>query len=887
MDTSDSKNASDKKKPKAETTRLPLVSSENKYGTTRRSQTREVSSRGRSPSPSPAPVSKRFPSPNASTRTSNSTLPVPKRAVSTERKRPCIPPPTPVHDTTLGSRKNPESSSLWPSTTRSVDASAPIGKREKQQPVSLSRSSTPERKNLSADVAENSTHSSRWPGRAAVAPSAVKASNNSKTDKMTKTTPSLFNFRTAVAPSSCTRRLSLDGTSKPQQKSSTDLLKLISREEMFSGSSVDNDDDFDAATVRRQSLPGSGAHGISPSVSKRVSPSRGSSPATIRQSSPSRQPQNSSSVLGFTSDINEKITKTNPSLFNFRTAVAPSSCTRRLSLDGTSKPQQKSSTDLLKLISHEEMFSGSSVDNDDEFDATTVRRQSLPGSGAHGMSPSVSGRVSPATIRQSSPSRQPQNSAFVPGFTPDINEKKTKTTPSLFNFRTAVAPSSCTRRLSLDGTSKPLLKSSTDLLKPISREEMFNGSSVDNDNDDFDAATTRRQSLPSSGAHGTSPLVSRRVSPATIRQSSPSRQPQNSSSVLGFTSDINEKKTKTTPSLFNFRTAVAPSSCTRRLSLDGASKPLLKSSTDLLKLISREEMFNGSSVDNDDDDDDDFDAATARRQSLPGSGAHGMSPSVSRRVSPSRGRSVTPCCSRGASPTRIIRPSSPSRQPQNSTFVPGFIADVKKGKKVENNAEDAHQLRLLYNRHLQWRYANARNIDALHSQKAKAEKIFYSVWRIILDLWDMVTEKRSDLKQLRLKLKIYSILDNQMNYLNKWASIERCHASSLTCIIEDLQSSTILVPVTGGATVDIKTVKSAVCAAVDVMMEIGSSLCSIIPLVEGTNSLASKLADVAAHERAMLDECESLLRSTAALQVEEDSLRTQLLLIKQNPSVYG
>ncbi|KAL9154595.1 hypothetical protein ABFS82_10G126300 [Erythranthe guttata] len=332
-------------------------------------------------------------------------------------------------------------------------------------------------------------------------------------------------------------------------------------------------------------------------------------------------------------------------------------------------------------------------------------------------------------------------------------------------------------------------------------------------------------------------------------------------------------------------TAAAPSLCMRRLSLDGTSKPLLKSLTDLLKLISREEMLSRTSVDN--DDDDNFDAARVRRQSLPCSGAHGTSPSISIRVSPSRGRSVTPSCSRGASPTRIIRPSSPSRQPQNSTFVPGFIADVKKGKKVENNAEDAHQLKQLYNRHLQWRYANARNIDALHSQKAKAEKIFYSVWRIILDLLDVVTKKRSDLKLLRLKLKIYSILDNQMNYLNKWASIERCHASSLTCIIEDLQSSTILVPVTGGATVDIKTVKSVVCSAVDVMMEIGSSLCSIIPQVEGTNILASKLADVVAHERAMLDECESLLRSTAALQVEEDSLRTQLLLIKQDHYVYG
>ncbi|GFP99864.1 QWRF motif-containing protein 8 [Phtheirospermum japonicum] len=155
----------------------------------------------------------------------------------------------------------------------------------------------------------------------------------------------------------------------------------------------------------------------------------------------------------------------------------------------------------------------------------------------------------------------------------------------------------------------------------------------------------------------------------------------------------------------------------RRLSLDGgASKPLLKSSSDLLIQISRDDdqmQRPGSSGSSD----------RALSNRTPGSRA--QSPSVSRGVSPSRAKPViTP--SRGSSPARG-RPSSPSRQPQSSTSVLSFIADIKKGKKAANHIEDVHQLRLLYNRHLQWRYVNARTCAALQSQKVKAEVCAYVI----------------------------------------------------------------------------------------------------------------------------------------------------------------
>ncbi|KAL7193491.1 hypothetical protein ACSBR2_025160 [Camellia fascicularis] len=121
----------------------------------------------------------------------------------------------------------------------------------------------------------------------------------------------------------------------------------------------------------------------------------------------------------------------------------------------------------------------------------------------------------------------------------------------------------------------------------------------------------------------------------------------------------------------------------------------------------------------------------------------------------------------------------------------------------------------------------------------------------------------------------------QIAYLQDWDSIERDHTSSLSQAIKDLQSNTLRLPVTGGAKGSIETVKAAVCSAVDVMQTMGSSIYSILSQVEGMNCLVSELADVSAQERAMLDECEGLLASTAAMQVEEYSLRTHLIQMKQ------
>lgn len=353
--------------------------------------------------------------------------------------------------------------------------------------------------------------------------------------------------------------------------------------------------------------------------------------------------------------------------------------------------------------------------------------------------------------------------------------------------------------------------------------------------------------------------------------------------------NLTDKLTKTASLSHSIKVESYP----RRLSLDRASKPLQKITSDLLmsrtcydsgKVMSNGCSSGDSSVRTQSASSSSPDKtllmyAASRAPSLPTSGLLLASPRVSRGISPATNKVGKPS-SRGPSPARA-RPSSPSQQPQSSTSVLSFIADIKKGNKGANHIEDVHQLRLLYNRHLQWHYANSRSDAVLHSLKVKAEKILHSMWRTIAYLLDSATAKRTHLQQLRLILKLYSILDNQLTCLDLWALVERDHANSLNLVTRELQEGTIRIPVTGGARGDIETIKAAVCSAVDVMQAMGSSLCSVVSQMEGMISLVSQVADMAAQERAMLDECESLMSITAAFQVQEYSLRTHISQSRQ------
>ncbi|XP_030553502.1 protein SNOWY COTYLEDON 3-like isoform X2 [Rhodamnia argentea] len=254
---------------------------------------------------------------------------------------------------------------------------------------------------------------------------------------------------------------------------------------------------------------------------------------------------------------------------------------------------------------------------------------------------------------------------------------------------------------------------------------------------------------------------------------------------------------------------------------------------------------------------------------------------ATRPASPSKvWTSSSPSPSKGMSSPSRVRPVSGSLTSSSnfSSSILSFSVDVRKGKMGEDRVVDAHMLRLLYNRYLQWRLVNAR-VDANSVvQRRNAEKIIWNSWVTISELQHSVTLKRMKLLLLRQKLKLTSILKGQISYLEEWSLLDRDHASSLLGATEALRASTLRLPVIGKAIqADVQKLKDAMGSAVDVMQAMASSICSLSLKVEEMNFLLAELVNVTAKEQLSMVQCKDYLSKLTAMQVKDCSLRTHIL----------
>ncbi|KAF7848342.1 hypothetical protein BT93_L2083 [Corymbia citriodora subsp. variegata] len=253
---------------------------------------------------------------------------------------------------------------------------------------------------------------------------------------------------------------------------------------------------------------------------------------------------------------------------------------------------------------------------------------------------------------------------------------------------------------------------------------------------------------------------------------------------------------------------------------------------------------------------------------------------ATRPASPSKvWTSSLPSPTKGMSSPSRVRPGSGSLTSSSNfnSSILSFSLDVRRGKMGEDRVVDAHMLRLLYNRYLQWRFVNAR-VDANSVvQRRNAEKIIWNSWVTISELQHSVTLKRMKLLLLRQKLKLTSILKGQISYLEEWSLLDRDHVSSLLGATEALRASTLRLPVIGKAIADVQKLKDAMGSAVDVMQAMASSICPFSLKVEEMNSFLAELVNVAAKEQLSLVQCKDFLSTLTAMQVKDCSLRTHVL----------
>ncbi|RDX83537.1 Protein ENDOSPERM DEFECTIVE 1, partial [Mucuna pruriens] len=204
--------------------------------------------------------------------------------------------------------------------------------------------------------------------------------------------------------------------------------------------------------------------------------------------------------------------------------------------------------------------------------------------------------------------------------------------------------------------------------------------------------------------------------------------------------------------------------------------------------------------------------------------------------------------------------------------------DLRKGgKKGSSHQEDVHSLRLFYNRYLQWRFANAKAHSVVKAQHTESQKALYSQAMKISEMRDSVNRKRMELELLRRLKTLSTILEAQIPYLDDWSTIMEEYSVSITEAIQALVNASVQLPIGGNVRVDVREVGDALNSAAKMMETMISNIQRFVPKAEETDISISELARVAGGERALIGECGDLLSKTYKSQVEECSLRGQLI----------
>ncbi|KAL3381622.1 hypothetical protein AABB24_001638 [Solanum stoloniferum] len=209
-------------------------------------------------------------------------------------------------------------------------------------------------------------------------------------------------------------------------------------------------------------------------------------------------------------------------------------------------------------------------------------------------------------------------------------------------------------------------------------------------------------------------------------------------------------------------------------------------------------------------------------------------------------------------------------------------ADARKGRKAFSDQGDVHSLKLLYNHHLQWRFANAKAEASMHSQRHDSQSKLYSFAQQLSDLRKSVSQKRAELGVLRRIKTLSTILESQLPCLGEWANLEEDYSTSLSGTTDALRNCSLRLPIGTEVHVDVRELGDALSSSTKVMEMIGLQIQNFMQKAEETESLISELARVSGGEKALVEECGDLLMKTYISEVTEWSLRGQMIQMHQN-----
>ncbi|CAN6287537.1 unnamed protein product [Urochloa humidicola] len=227
-------------------------------------------------------------------------------------------------------------------------------------------------------------------------------------------------------------------------------------------------------------------------------------------------------------------------------------------------------------------------------------------------------------------------------------------------------------------------------------------------------------------------------------------------------------------------------------------------------------------------------------------------------------------------PQALVKPLQP---PARKVVVINKGA-VMGGDKAAGKQEDVHQLQILDNCYVQYRFSNARAEAVAMAKSAAAEESLYGLSERIVEMQKSVAEKRAVLEYLKRVERVHSVVASQVPLLEKWNELETEHLSCLRRGIAALRDASSRLPTVGKITTNIGGVNESLQSATKIFEELSHSVEHLSGKVQEVEGVASELAEVMGTEKMLLEECADLLHQADSMKVMEDSLRTQLLHVK-------
>ncbi|CAA3025247.1 Hypothetical predicted protein [Olea europaea subsp. europaea] len=199
-------------------------------------------------------------------------------------------------------------------------------------------------------------------------------------------------------------------------------------------------------------------------------------------------------------------------------------------------------------------------------------------------------------------------------------------------------------------------------------------------------------------------------------------------------------------------------------------------------------------------------------------------------------------------------------------------------KKVCTVLEEEYlRFRVMHNRLLQWRFANARAETSMAAVKRLAQKKIVNAWLRISLTRNMIVEKRNQVLKLKHQIKLYEIMKSQMKFLTEWSRIEAKNCEAVGRVARKLSAISVCLPLVDGAQAQVMTFYDAISTATGVMDNMEAMIVDMHRQIETASYVLVELMIMLKQHEQYFEQLEKSIAIVTNLEVKENSLRVNFI----------